>query len=172
MARGYVYDDVFRYLKTGLTDLREEDRDAAGELCLEVGHPGEPVDAGKALDHAPQGLWRPRDGGGPGPAGAGGPGPAAGGRPAGAAAEKFRTCTGRGQAMCSLRLSGGDRPAPAAGRAGWRSCAGGEPALAEEYRQLWEILCGGTGAVRRPYWGDAHGAGGVLQPVPAGALPV
>ena len=27
VAGGYVYDDVFRYLKTGLTDLPQEDRD-------------------------------------------------------------------------------------------------------------------------------------------------
>lgn len=32
---------------------------------------------------------------------------------------------------------------PGGWESGWRNCAGGEPALAEEYRQLWEILCGG-----------------------------
>lgn len=142
VAGGYVYDDVFRYLKDRPHRPRGGGPGSAGELCLEVGHPGEPVDAGEALDHAPQGLWLPHDGGGPGPVGAGGPGPAAGGGPAGEAAEKFgpyRTWTGYG----SLRLSGGDRPAPAAGRAGGGTAPAGEPALAEEYRQLWEILCGG-----------------------------
>ncbi len=34
MAGGYVYDDVFRYLKTGLTDLGEEDRDLLENYVL------------------------------------------------------------------------------------------------------------------------------------------
>ena len=129
------------------------------------------LDAGEALDHAPQGLWLPHDGGGPGPVGAGGPGPAAGGGPAGEAAEKFgpyRTGTGYG----SLRLSGGDRPAPAAGRAGGgtapaggaRAGRGVPPALGDPVRR--------AGAVCRPHRGGAYGAGGVLQSVPAGALSV
>ena len=33
-AGGYVYDDVFRYLKTGLTDLGEEDRDLLENYVL------------------------------------------------------------------------------------------------------------------------------------------
>ena len=38
----------------------------------------------------------------------------------------------------------------------------GEPALAEEYRQLWEILCGGLEQCAALTGGGAHGAGGVL----------
>ncbi len=34
VAGGYVYDDVFRYLKTGLTDLGEEDRDLLENYVL------------------------------------------------------------------------------------------------------------------------------------------
>lgn len=39
----------------------------------------------------------------------------------------------------------------------------GQAALAEEYAQLWEILCGGLGAVRPDSGGRPHGAGRVLQ---------
>ena len=34
VANGYRYDDVFRYLKTGLTDLPEEDRDLLENYVL------------------------------------------------------------------------------------------------------------------------------------------
>ena len=62
------------------------------------------MDAGEALDHAPQGLWLPHDGGGPGPVGAGGPGPAAGGGPAGEAAEKFGIRTAENNYFAALQV--------------------------------------------------------------------
>lgn len=34
MAGGYDYEDIFRYLKTGLTDLGEEDRDLLENYVL------------------------------------------------------------------------------------------------------------------------------------------
>ena len=103
VAGGYVYDDVFRYLKTGLTDLGEED-----QALLER------VDRARRQVAAP--LERLR---------------------------KNSARTGRGQAMAlygfleeiGLPRRLGERVEELRRR--------GEPALAEEYRQLWEILCGG-----------------------------
>lgn len=48
----YAYEDIFRYLKTGLTDLGEEDRDLLENYDFEVGYQGEPLDADKGMDLA------------------------------------------------------------------------------------------------------------------------
>ena len=40
VAGNYAYDDVFRYLKTGLTDLPQEDRDLLENYVLEWDIPG------------------------------------------------------------------------------------------------------------------------------------
>ena len=77
--------------------------------------------------------------------------------------------TGRGQAMALYGFLE-EIGCPGGWESGWRNCAGGEPALAEEYRQLWEILCGGLEQCAALTGGGAYGAGGVLQSVPAGAL--
>ena len=51
-AGGWRYDDVFRYLKTGLTDLSWEDVDLLENYIL-MGHPGQPMDPGQGLVLAP-----------------------------------------------------------------------------------------------------------------------
>lgn len=50
VAGGYAYEDIFRYLKTGLTDLGEEDRDLLENYVLKW--EGEPLDADKGMDLA------------------------------------------------------------------------------------------------------------------------
>ncbi|MBS7219009.1 MAG: PD-(D/E)XK nuclease family protein [Oscillospiraceae bacterium] len=142
VADGYRYDDVFRYLKTGLTDLPEEDRDLLENYVLKWNLRGShwtqkkpwampPKGYGAAvtnedrallerLDHARRQVAEPLE-----------------------LLRKNQNRTGVGQAICLYsfmeeiglpqRLE--DRVAELHRR--------DQPALAEEYRQLWEILCRG-----------------------------
>ena len=142
VAGGYRYDDVFRYLKTGLTDLPEEDRDLLENYVLKWNlrgsrwtqtkpwnlHPrgyGFPMmEEDKALlerlDRARRQVAEPLE-----------------------LLRKNTNKTGEGQAVSLYsfleeiglpeRLE--ERVAALRQRE--------QPALAEEYRQLWEIVCGG-----------------------------
>lgn len=141
-AGGYRYDDVFRYLKTGLTDLSQEDVDLLENYVLKWDIKGSRWTQSKDWSWHPKGYgvkWteedraflahmdRAR-------------------RQVAAPLETLRKNqdrTGRGQAISLYtfleeiglpeRLE--ERVALLAQR--------GQPALAEEYRQLWDILCGG-----------------------------
>ena len=142
VAGGYVYDDVFRYLKTGLTDLGEEDRDLLENYVLKWDIRGSrwtqekpwtmhPRGYGFPMTEEDQALLERVD---------------RARRQVAAPLERLRknsARTGRGQAMAlygfleeiGLPRRLGERVEELRRR--------GEPALAEEYRQLWEILCGG-----------------------------
>lgn len=65
VAGNYAYDDVFRYLKTGLTDLPQEDRDLLENYVLEWDIRGSAWTQDKPWGLASQGLWFPLGGGGP-----------------------------------------------------------------------------------------------------------
>ena len=142
VANGYRYDDVFRYLKTGLTDLAEEDRDLLENYVLKwnlrgsqwtqkkpwtmppKGYGAAVTDGDRALlerlDQARRQVAEPLE-----------------------LLRKNQNRTGVGQAICLYsfmeeiglpqRLE--ERVAELHRRE--------QPALAEEYRQLWEILCRG-----------------------------
>ncbi len=142
VAGGYSYDDVFRYLKTGLTDLSEEDRDLLENYVLRWDIRGSrwtqakdwswhPKGYGFPLEEEDQQLLtrlnavrrqviEPLEG-----------------------LRKNKEKTGVGQAVSlyhfmeqiglPTRLE--ERVEALRKR--------GQPALADEYRQLWEILCGG-----------------------------
>ena len=142
VAGGYLYEDIFRYLKTGLTGLSEEDRDLLENYVLKWNIKGSRWTQSKDWSWHPRGYGFPleesdrdllnrldqiR-------------------RTVTDPLEKLRKNnknTGRGQAIALYtfmeeiglpqhlkeRLEGLKER--------------GEPALAEEYRQLWKILCGG-----------------------------
>ncbi len=142
VAGGYRYDDVFRYLKTGLTDLPQEDVDLLENYVLKWDIRGSRWTQGKDWSWHPKGYgrsWeesdhallarvdRAR-------------------RQVAAPLETLRKNkdkTGRGQAVSLYsffeeiglpqRLEDRVNTLHARGRA----------ALAEEYCQLWDILCGG-----------------------------
>ena len=142
VAGGYAYDDVFRYLKTGLTDLTEEDRDLLENYVLKWGirgsrwtqnkpwswHPrgyGFPMEEAdkillERLDRARRQMAEPLE-----------------------LLRKNPLKTGRGQAEALYsfmeKIGLPDRLSDRMGELSRR----GQPALADEYRQLWEILCGG-----------------------------
>lgn len=142
VAGGYRYDDVFRYLKTGLTDLSEEDRDLLENYVLKWNlrgsrwtqtkpwnmHPrgyGFPMtDEDKALlerlDRARRQVAEPLE-----------------------FLRKNTNKTGEGQAIALYSfLENIGLPERLEERvAALRQRE--QPALAEEYRQLWEIVCGG-----------------------------
>lgn len=170
VAGGYVYDDVFRYLKTGLTDLGEEDRDLLENYVLKWDVRGSrwtqekpwtmhPRGYGFPMTEEDQALLERVDRA----------------RRAGAAPlERLRknsARTGRGQAMAlygfleeiGLPRRLGERVEELR-RRGSRAGRGVPPALGDPVRR--------AGAVCRPHRGGAYGAGGVLQSVPAGALSV
>jgi len=142
VAGGYTYDDVFRYLKTGLTDLPEEDRDLLENYVLKwdirgsrwtqakpwtwhprgYGFPLEEEDRAllARLDRARRQVAEPLE-----------------------LLRKNPMKTGKGQAetlysfMETIGLP--DRLSRRVEELSRR----GQPALADEYRQLWEILCAG-----------------------------
>ena len=142
VAGGYSYDDVFRYLKTGLTDLPEEDRDLLENYVLKWNIRGSRWTQEHTWTYHPKGYgmkWKDADRelldrvdrarravSGP--------------------LEILRTNgekTGRGQAMALYRFMEAiglpERMEQRVAELRQR----GKPALADEYRQLWDILCGG-----------------------------
>ena len=139
---GYSYDDMFRYLKTGLSDLTEEERDLLENYVLKwdlrgsrwtqeepwTMHPrgyGFPLEEGDRAVLERMDRLR---------------------RKVAAPLERLRANpdrTGRGQAMALYAfLEEIGLPQRLEERTG-RLRQAGELGLAEEYRQLWEILCGG-----------------------------
>ncbi len=141
-ARGYRYDDVFRYLKTGLTDLSQEDVDLLENYVLKWDIKGSAWAQGKDWTQHPKGYglkWtredrdllarvdRAR-------------------RQAAAPLEALRKNqdkTGRGQAVSLYSfLEEIGLPQRLEERVHMLNDRG-QAALAEEYRQLWDILCGG-----------------------------
>ena len=142
VAGGYRYDDVFRYLKTGLTDLPEEDRDLLENYVLKWNLRGSRWTQTKPWNMYPRGygfpmteedktllerLDRAR-------------------RQVAEPLELLRkntNKTGEGQAIALYSfLENIGLPERLEERvAALRQRE--QPALAEEYRQLWEIVCGG-----------------------------
>ena len=142
VAGGYAYEDIFRYLKTGLTDLKEEDRDLLENYVLKWDIRGSRWTQSKAWPWHPRGYGFPweetdralverldnmR-------------------RQVVAPLEKLRkniAKTGEGQAKSLYEfLEEIGLPEQLKTRVE-RLRQAGQPALADEYRQLWEILCGG-----------------------------
>ncbi len=142
VAGGYSYDDVFRYLKTGLTDLPQEDIDLLENYVLKWSIRGGRWTQGKEWSWHPKGYglaWTEED--------------RAllsrvdiARRRVAAPLETLRKNkekTGKGQAV-SLYSFLEEIGLPT--RLEERVSAlilRNQPALAEEYRQLWGILCGG-----------------------------
>ena len=142
VAGGYVYEDVFRYLKTGLTDLEEEDRDLLENYVLKWDIRGSRWTQSKAW------FWHPRGYGIPWEEGDRALVEQLDGirRQVVAPLEKLRKNskkTGMGQAETLYDfLEEIGLPEQLKERVE-RLRRTGQPALADEYRQLWEILCGG-----------------------------
>ena len=141
VAEGYRYDDVFRYLKTGLTDLPREDVDLLENYVLKWDIRGSRWTQGKDWSWHPKGYgvkWTEED-------------RAllarmdAARRQVAAPLEllrKNRDSTGRGQAISLYSfLEEIGLPERLEERVELLTRRG-RPALAEEYRQLWDILCG------------------------------
>ena len=141
-ANGYRYDDVFRYLKTGLTDLPQEDIDLLENYVLKWDIRGSRWTQAKEWSWHPKGYnmtWEDGD-------------RAllnrvdAARRQTAAPLETLRKNqdkTGRGQAV-SLYSFFEEIGLPARLEERMETLIQrGQPALAEEYRQLWDILCGG-----------------------------
>ena len=142
VAGSYAYDDVFRYLKTGLTDLPEEERDLLENYALKWDirgsrwtqskewswHPrgyglpweGEDLERVVRMDQARRQVVEPLE-----------------------ELRKNPDRTGRGQAIALYsfleRIGLPERLEQRVEELRRR----GQPALSDEYRQLWEILCGG-----------------------------
>lgn len=141
-AGDYAYEDMFRYLKTGLTDLPEEDRDILENYVLKWNIRGSrwsqskdwtwhPRGYGRALEEEDaqvlERVNRAR-------------------RLVIAPLEKIRKSgarTGRQQAMVLYDFMEEIRLPERLENRVEELENRGQPALADEYRQLWEILCGG-----------------------------
>jgi ATP-dependent helicase/nuclease subunit B len=141
-AGGYRYDDVFRYLKTGLTDLPQEEIDLLENYVLKWDIKGSRWTQGKDWTWHPKGYglkWKRED-------------KALLARVDQARRQvaapletlrKNKDKTGRGQAVCLYTfLEEIGLPERLEERVDLLARRG-QPALAEEYRQLWDILCGG-----------------------------
>ena len=139
---GYVYEDMFRYLKTGLTDLPQEDLDLLENYVLKWDIKGSRWTQSREWSWHPRGYgfaWEEED------------------RALVSRLDRVRRQaaepledlrkntekTGRGQAVSLYtfleRIGLPERLTERVERLRRE----GEPALAEEYRQLWDILCGG-----------------------------
>lgn len=142
VSGGYTYDDVFRYLKSDLTDLSREDRDILENYVLKwdlrgsrwtqeanwTMHPG---GYGLTMEEEDRQLLDRVD------------------RLRRRVAEPLerlrgnRNRTGRGQAMAVYALLEEIGLCQRLEERTQQLRQRGELGLAEEYRQLWEILCGG-----------------------------
>ena len=141
-AGGYRYDDVFRYLKTGLTDLSQEDVDLLENYVLTWNLEGSAWTGAKPWTNHPKGYGRtftPEDK---------------------ALVERLETLrrqvagpletlrknpdkTGGGQAKALYKLLEDIGVPERLAERAQALRADGQEALAEEYAQLWDILCGG-----------------------------
>ena len=170
-AGGYRYDDVFRYLKTGLTDLSQEDVDLLENYALTWNLEGSAWTGSKPWTNHPKGYGRtftPED-------------KALVERLEGLRRQvagpletlrKNPDRTGAGQAKALYKLLEDIGVPQRLAERAQALRADGQEALAEEYAQLWDILCGGPGAVRSDSGGEPHGAGGICPAVRPGALSV
>ena len=138
-AGGYRYEDMFRYLKTGLTDLPQEDRDELENYVLKWDIRGSRWTQSKPWSWHPRGYgaaWSEED------------------RALVARLDSLRRQvaaplealrknpekTGRGQAISLYNfMEAVDLPGRLTARMEELERRG-QPALAEEYRQLWEIV--------------------------------
>ena len=158
---GYRYDDVFRYLKTGLTGLSAEDVDLLENYVLKWSLEGSAWTGARDWANHPRGYGLPFSEG-TSPAGPAQHAAASGGPdPGGPAEEPGQDGLGAGDRP--LRLSGGggvperlaqrteELEPPGAGRAGGRSM----PSSGRSSAAAW------SSALRS--WGRPHGAGRVLQ---------
>ena len=141
VAGGYAYEDVFRYLKTGLTGLPEEDRDLLENYVLKWNIRGSRWTQAKAWSWHPRGYGfqleegdralldrvdRAR-------------------RQVAAPLETLRknpNQTGKGQAEALYTFLEEIGLPDSLGRRVEELERRNQPVLAQEYRQLWEILCG------------------------------
>ncbi len=139
---GYRYDDVFRYLKTGLTGLSAEDVDLLENYVLKWSLEGSAWTGARDWANHPRGVRPALLRRGTGPCWPGSTRSASGSPDPGGPAEEPGQ-DGPGAGGRPLRLSGGGGGAGAAGPAHRELNRRGQAALAEEYAQLWEILCGG-----------------------------
>ncbi len=141
-AGGYRYDDIFRYLKTGLTDLSQEEIDLLENYVLKWDIKGSRWTQKKEWSWHPKGYgqkWRQED------------------RDLLALVDGARRRailpletlrknpdrTGKGQATALYTFLAEIGLPERLGERVDTLFQRGEPALAEEYRQLWDILCGG-----------------------------
>lgn len=141
-AGGYRYDDIFRYLKTGLTELSQEDVDLLENYVLKWDIKGSRWTQSKDWSWHPKGYnmkWTREDRELLARVDRGR-------RQVAAPLETLRKNqdrTGRGQAISLYtfleEIGLPDRLEERVNTLHSR----GQPALAEEYRQLWDILCGG-----------------------------
>jgi len=142
ITNGYTYDSVFRYLKTDLTDLSRNDRDELENYALKwdikgsrwtqkkgwswhprgYGYPLEPEDEAliNRLDALRRSVVEPLE-----------------------KLRKNTDKTGYGQAVALYTFLEEIGLPERLGARVDELRQRGEPALADEYRQLWEILCGG-----------------------------
>ena len=142
VTNGYTYDSVFRYLKTDLTDLDQDDRDELENYALKwdirgsrwtqskawTWHPrgyGYPLeDADKELlvrlDEMRRHVTEPLE-----------------------RLKKNTDKTGKGQAVALYTFLEEIRLPSRLEQRMFQLQEQGRPALADEYRQLWEIVCGG-----------------------------
>ncbi|UQT47123.1 hypothetical protein M5E87_18595 [Flavonifractor plautii] len=132
---------MFRYLKTGLTGLSAEDVDLLENYVLKWSLEGAPG-RGRGTGRTTPGVWPALLRGGPGPAGPAQHAAAAGGPAPGGPAEEPGQ-DGPGAGGRPLRLSGGGGVPERLAQRTEELNRRGQAALAEEYAQLWEILCGG-----------------------------
>ena len=142
VSGGYAYDDVFRYLKTDLTDLDREERDLLENYVLKWDLRGSrwtqeepwalhPDGYGRKLTEADRARLVRLDGLR---------------RRVARPLERLRTNrvrTGRGQAMALYAFLEEIGLCRRLEERTQQLRLRGELGLAEEYRQLWEILCGG-----------------------------
>ena len=142
VSNGYTYEDVFRYLKSGLTDITQEERDLLENYVLKWNIRGSQWTQKKPWSMHPKGYgakWSDEDkvlveqldqlr------------------RKVSEPLEQLRSnkdCTGMGQAVCLYQfleqICLPERLEERVEELHRRE----QPALGEEYRQLWEILCTG-----------------------------
>ncbi len=150
VANGYRYDDVFRYLKTGLTDLPEEDRDLLENYVLKWNLRGS--------------QWTQKSPG-PCPRGTGPPSPTGTGRcwsgwtePAARWRSRWSFCgkirTGPGWDRRSAFTALWRRSAcPSGWRTGWPSCTAGSSPPWRRSTGSCGRSCAGVWSSAPPFWG-------------------